>query len=126
MIYTTSIAKGWPTKKQLFAIGEEGCKKFAGDVFRAAVKLSPVYTGAFRASWRISFNEPRYDVTQGRTPESPIRGASFRWPAGFQLGDMIVISNNQPYAELIEYAGWSNQAPYGVLRLAIAQARMMP
>lgn len=126
MIYTTTIAKGWPTKKELFAIGEEGCKKFAGHVFRGAVKLSPVYTGAFRASWRVSFNEPRYDVTNGRHPSNPIRGASFRWPSGFQLGDMIIISNNQPYAELIEYAGWSYQAPYGVLRLAVAQAKMMP
>lgn len=126
MIYTTSIAKGWPTKKQLSAIAEEGIKEFAGHVFRGAVKLSPVYTGAFRASWRVSFNEPRYDVTEGGDPSAPVRGASFRWPAGFKLGDMVIISNNQPYAELIEYAGWSNQAPYGVLRLAVAQARMMP
>lgn len=126
MIYTTSIAKGWPTKKQLFAIGEEGCKEFAGRVFRGAVKLSPVYTGAFRASWRIAFNEPRTDVTEGHSPAAPVRGASFRWPSGFELGDMIIISNNQPYAELIEYAGWSNQAPYGVLRLAIAQAKASP
>lgn len=124
MIYTTSIAKGWPTKKELFAIGEEGCKEFAGRIFRAAVKFSPVYTGSFRASWRIAYNEPRYDVTNGGTPAAPIRGAAFKWPAGFKLGDMIIISNNQPYAEIIEYAGWSNQAPNGVLRLAIAQARL--
>lgn len=125
MIYTTSISKGWPSRKQLFEIAEEGVKEFAGNVFRAAVKLSPVYSGAFRASWRIAFNEPRYDVTQGYSPHAPIRGASFRWPSGFKLGDLVVISNNQPYAELIEYAGWSNQAPYGVLRLAVAQAKMM-
>lgn len=125
MIYSTSISKGWPTKKQLSEIAEEGVKEFAGTIFRTAVKLSPVYSGAFRASWRVSFNEPRYDVTNGTGPEAPIRGASFRWPAGFKLGDLVIISNNQPYAELIEYAGWSNQAPQGVLRLAVAQARMM-
>lgn len=34
----------------------------------------------------------------------------------------VVISNNQPYAKLIEYHGWSNQAPYGVLRVAVAMA----
>jgi hypothetical protein len=123
MIYVTSISSGWPTKKQLDEIAETECKRIAGDIFRAAVKLSPVYSGAFRASWRIAFNEPRYDVTDGRGPLNPIRGAAFRWPAGFQLGDMIIISNNQPYAELIEYAGWSNQAPYGVLRVAIASVK---
>lgn len=124
MIYTTSISKGWPTKKQLFEIAEEGVKEFTGVVFRTAVKLSPVYTGAYRASWRVSFNEPRYDVTDGRSPAAPIRGAAFRWPSGFKLGDMVIISNNQPYAELIEYAGWSNQAPQGVLRLAVLQAKL--
>lgn len=125
MIYTTTISDGWPTKEQLSEIAEEGVKKFVGDIFRAAVRLSPVYSGAFRASWRVSFNEPRYDVTQGYSPAAPIRGASFNWPSGFKLGDLVIISNNQPYAELIEYAGWSNQAPYGVLKLAVASATLL-
>lgn len=125
MIYVTSISSDWPTKKQLDEIAEDGCKKIAGDIFRAAVKLSPVYSGAFRASWRISFNQPREDVTKGRPPPNPIRGASFRWPSGFKLGDTIIISNNQPYADIIEYAGWSNQAPYGVLRVAIAGVSLL-
>jgi len=120
MIYVTSISSDWPSRRQLDEIAEAGFKEIAGNIFRASVKLSPVYSGAFRASWRISFNQPREDVTKGRPPPNPIRGAAFRWPKGFKLGDMIVISNNQPYAELIEYAGWSNQAPYGVLRVAIA------
>lgn len=120
MIYVTSISSDWPTKKQLEEIAEAELKQLTGDIFRAAVKLSPVYSGAFRASWRVSFNEPREDVTKGRPPPNPIRGAAFKWPAGFKLGDTIIISNNQPYAEFIEYAGWSNQAPYGVLRVAIA------
>lgn len=124
MIYATSSSRGWPTKKQLFEMAEEGVKEFVGEIFRYAVKFSPVSTGAFRASWRVSFNEPRYDVTAGGVPGAPVRGAAFRWPKGFQLGDMVIISNNQPYAELIEYAAWSNQAPYGVLRLAVAQARL--
>lgn len=123
MIYTSTISSGWPTKKDLDEIAEEEIKELAGSIFRAAVKLSPVYSGAFRASWRIAFNGAREDVTEGRSPENPIRGAAFRWPAGFKLGDVVVISNNQPYAELIEYAGWSNQAPYGVLQLAIASAK---
>lgn len=122
MIYTTSISSEWPTTRDLEEIAEEGFKQITGDIFRAAVKLSPVYSGAFRASWRVAFNEPREDVTNGRSPANPIRGAAFRWPSGFKLGDMIIISNNQPYAELIEYAAWSNQAPYGVLRVAIASA----
>lgn len=120
MIYVTSISSDWPTKSLLEEIAENDIKTLTGDIFRAAVKLSPVYSGAFRASWRVAFNGAREDVTAGRTPDNPTRGAAFRWPTGFKLGDMVVISNNQPYAELIEYAAWSNQAPYGVLRVAIA------
>lgn len=125
MIKFSTTSSGWPTKEDLDEIAEEGVKQYVGTIFRAAVKLSPVYSGAFRASWRVSFNEPRYDVTAGATPEAPRRGAAFRWPSGFKLGQTVVISNNQPYADLIEYYGWSDQAPSGVLRLAIAQAGMM-
>jgi hypothetical protein len=124
MIYVTTISSGWPSKEDLDEIAESQVKEVTGDIFRTAVKLSPVYTGAFRASWRVSFNEARTDVTKGFTPSNPIRGAQFRWPSGFKLGDTVIISNNQPYADLIEYGGWSNQAPYGVLRLAIAFATL--
>lgn len=117
MIKTTAKSSGWPTAPELYNIAEEELKSIFGDVFRTAVKLSPVYTGAYRASWRISFNVARTDVTAPGTPENPRRGAAFRWPAGFKLGDTVIISNAQPYAELIEY-GWSNQAPLGVMRVA--------
>jgi hypothetical protein len=126
VIYVTTISSEWPTRKDLDEIAEAGVKEIAGNIFRAAVKLSPVYSGAFRASWRIAFNGAREDVTAGRSPDNPVRGAAFRWPTGFKLGDMVVISNNQPYAELLEYAAWSSQAPYGVLRVAIASVQLRP
>jgi hypothetical protein len=119
MISYSTKSSGWPTTKDLEDLAEAEVKEFTGAIFRKAVKLSPVYTGAFRASWRVNFEYAREDVTNGRTPLNPIRGAAFRWPKGFKLGMNVVISNNQPYAERIEY-GWSNQAPYGVLRVAIA------
>jgi hypothetical protein len=103
-------------------LAESEIKEIAGTIFRAAVKLSPVDTGAFRASWRVSFNEPREDVTDGRSGNA-IRGAAFRWPKGFNLGDTVIISNNQPYAEELE-RGHSKQAPFGVLSLAVALANL--
>lgn len=121
MIFVTTNSPDWPTEDQLNELAEEEIKKFTGDLFRAAVKFSPVYTGSFRASWRVSFNIPRDDVTTRDNPALPIRGASFRWPKGFKLGDTVIVSNNQPYAERLEN-GWSNQAPLGVLSLAIASA----
>lgn len=124
MIKYSTSSSGWPTRASLDELAEAEVKEYIGTIFRAAVKLSPVYTGAYRASWRVSFNDVREDVTAGGPPEAPRRGAAFRWPKGFKLGDDVIVSNNQPYAELIEY-GWSKQAPYGVLRLAIAQAEIL-
>lgn len=124
MISMSTKSSGWPTKKDLEDLAESEIKEFVGNIFRAAVKLSPVYTGAFRASWRVAFNTPREDVTAGYAPTTPIRGAYFRWPKGFKLGDTVIISNNQPYAERIENEGWSSQAPYGVLKIAIASAQL--
>lgn len=123
MISFSTKSSGWPTDKDLNDLAETEIKEIMGTIFRTAVKLSPVRTGAFRASWRTSFNEAREDVTAGYVPEAPIRGAYFRWPKGFKLGDVVIISNNQPYAELLEY-GYSSQAPYGVLGLAIASVTL--
>lgn len=118
MIVST-ISSDWPSLEELEEIAEDQVKDIAGDIFRACVQLSPVYTGQYRASWRVSFNEAREDITPGGLPQSPIRGASFRWPSGFHLGDTVVVSNNVEYAERIEH-GWSNQAPFGVLNVATA------
>lgn len=119
MIKASTNSSGWPTKGDLNELLETEVKQVMGDLFRACVKFSPVYTGAFRASWRVSFNVARIDVTPGHSADAPIRGASFRWPPGFKIGDTVIISNNQPYAEALEY-GWSNQAPHGILRMALA------
>lgn len=119
MISMSTQSSGWFSQKDLEDLAEAEIKQLIGTIFRSAVKLSPVYTGAFRASWRVSFNEAREDITAGFIPQAPIRGAAFRWPRGFKLGDDIIISNNQPYAERLEN-GWSKQAPYGVLQLSVA------
>lgn len=118
MIKVSAKSSGWPTMTDLEDLAESEVRDIAGQIFRAAVRFSPVYSGAFRASWRVSFNVPRQDTTPGRSQVAPIRGAAFRWPTGFKLGDDVIISNNLPYATLIE-EGSSKQAPYGVLKLAV-------
>jgi hypothetical protein len=125
MIDISVQSSGWPTQQDLDDLAEYTVKEVARKIFETAVQLSPVYTGSFRASWRLSFNEPDLSVTNWPIPDLPIGGAKFEWPSGFKLGDTVVISNNQPYAERLEYEGWSRQAPLGVLRLAVAAAELM-
>lgn len=123
MISMTVQSSGWPSEQDLNDLAEAGVKEVARIIFETAVKLSPVYTGSFRASWRIAFQSPDPSVTDWPFPLLPIGGARFEWPSGFKLGMDVIISNNQPYAERIEY-GWSNQAPLGVMRLAVAAAEL--
>ena len=122
MISISVKSSGWPKKEDLEDLAVKQIKDLTGLIFRYAVRFSPVYTGSFRASWRVGLNAARTDVTTAKNPFTPISGAVFEWPASFKLGDSVMISNNQPYAELIEYEHWSKQAPYGVLRVAVNMA----
>ena len=123
MIDVRVKSSGWPTEKDLEDLAEYGVREVSRKIFETAVKLSPVYTGSFRASWRIAFNEPDTSVTNWPIPQLPIAGSRFVWPSGLRLGDSVVISHSQPYAERLQY-GWSKQAPLGILRLAVASAEL--
>jgi hypothetical protein len=123
MIKYSTKSFGWPSKRDLEDLLESELRTYIGSIFRYAVRFSPVYTGSFRASWRVALSAPDHSMTTGGSPQNPLPGAEFEWPPGYKLGYSVVISNNQPYAELIEYGHLSDQAPQGVLRLAIASAR---
>lgn len=96
-------------------------RKTAIQVFQAAVVQSPVDSGAFRASWHISEGYPEYRWVgrhrklsgAGKTPlpppPVPITGLSTRFYRRFY------VTNGAPYALRLEQ-GWSDQAPYGIIR----------
>jgi hypothetical protein len=125
MIHYSVKFFGKPSKADLKNLLEEQLKQYIGIIFRTAVKLSPVYSGAFRASWRVALNEPDETVSQGGSPENPALGAEFVWPTTYRFGDSIIVSNNQPYADLIEHGRLSEQAPAGVLKLAVIRANTL-
>lgn len=78
---------------------------------------SPVDTGRFQASWRISAGAPIFEFNG---PQSgAFRGNAFAYPAKF---DKLFVTNGAPYAVPLEF-GWSQQAPTGVLRNAIARLK---
>ncbi|MBB4267729.1 hypothetical protein [Roseospira visakhapatnamensis] len=75
-------------------------------------ELSPVRSGAYRESHVVLVN-----------------GAAASWPVALKPADVVVLTNTQPYARLIEgphgASGLSDQAPNGVYEAAqaIVQAR---
>lgn len=123
MIKMDVKSSGWPKKQDLDDLAEHHTQALSRKIFETCVKLSPVLTGSFRASWRISLNSPDHSVTNWPNVGFPIAGAKFHWPSGFKLGDTVVISNSQPYADEIEH-GSSKQAPFGIVRLAVAAAEL--
>jgi len=88
----------------------------AKTILSDVVYHSPVDTGSFQQSWRISADTPVFEF-------NGIRGGSvgslFTFPAKF---DKLFVTNGAPYAIPLEY-GWSDKAPTGVLRNAIARIK---
>lgn len=89
------------------------------------VERSPVDTGLFRGNWQVRVNgkpvgpiEREDKQALGSPMGASERGAAEANLSGFKIGDHVWITNELPYAQRLEYEGWSNQAPHGQLRLA--------
>lgn len=123
----------WVNKKAPKA-AERHIKNMVYTIYSNCIELSPVDTGRFRLNWmvylgRISrrvVQEPQKDsAPRFGSPPTVNEIVSSRVEANlrrFKLGDRVYISNAVPYAERLEYEGWSKQAPAGILRVALIQA----
>lgn len=74
---------------------------------------TPRKTGRASANWFLAEGAPRLDTTTATTPEPPpaLKGES-----------IIYLTNSLPYIVPLEY-GHSQQAPHGMLRIAIAEVQ---
>ncbi|HAV3007264.1 TPA: HK97 gp10 family phage protein [Acinetobacter baumannii] len=110
---------GWKGKKptsfslEVSKAAEDHVKHIVMDTVQSLVNLSPVDTGAYRASHIISIGSDDYGV---RGPETnAVQDAAIK-VVKIKLGNLVYIQNNQPYAERLEN-GWSDQAPQGIYGL---------
>lgn len=84
------------------------------------IDRSPVDTGRFKSNWMTEIG-----VNSGATTAAADKSGSASKAmlaaaiAGWVPGRAIWITNNLPYAYRLEYKGWSNQAPGGMVRLAV-------
>lgn len=95
-------------------------KKIAKDGLRMVVNRSPVKSGRFRGNWEVGinavnpdFNWTQYDISGNVTKNRGISiiDSGTRW-------DVFYISNQLPYAELLEM-GASMQAPLGIVGITV-------
>lgn len=77
------------------------------------------YTGGqFRANWNLSTVSMDLTTTTNKDPQGneTIQRAEESLDK-YKMGDKIFITNSLPYAFRLEYEGWSNQAPQGMVRI---------
>ena len=99
---------------------DETIRSIALWMYQSVKAKSPVDTGLFRANWQIGIdNYPVavYSSIDGRDDQEIVKLRNFK------KGMTIWINNNLPYARRLEY-GWSQrQAPLGMVRLTIMEAK---
>ena len=115
-------------------ISVEKAKQYAAiEIFGAVIKATPVgnpaiwknpaprgYTGGrLRGNWRTSVRDPDLiaiaRIDKNGTETAKEMTAAVRSAVG---DDTIFMTNNLPYAQAVEF-GWSQQAPTGMVRVAI-------
>jgi len=104
------------------------------DLLSDIVLNTPVDTGRARANWQCSVGSPASgeisfasDAGKGITAPSESSASAYAISAGANAvasapRNIFWITNNLPYIYRLEFDEWSNQAPNGMVRLAINRA----
>ncbi len=89
-------------------------KRTTKSIGKDIIKGSPIDTRQFIESWNSSLNVP--DLSIGGSANAGLLPVVNK----MKIGDVFYFTNNQPYALRLEF-GWSDQAPNGMVRLAVAK-----
>jgi len=107
---------------------EDYRRKLAFTMFKKVLKRTPVgaphtwkskkapkkyIAGTLKRSWTLNGND---DLNDGSVAME-IFGSSPKNP--------LIMSNKQPYAYRIEYAGWSKQQPLGMITPSLAEVKRL-
>lgn len=90
------------------------------ELFKLVIMATPVDTGRLRGNWQTTINSPAGSEISRDDPSGAAALAEAMANLG-SLADVVWFTNNLPYAERIEYEGWSRQAPEGMVRRHLAQ-----
>ena len=104
-----SFAKGVPVKVDQIR------RASILELFKLIIYSTPVDEGRLRGNWQTTVNRPAAQETARRDTNGGVTLAEVMANMGGLL-DVVYFTNNMPYAERIEYDGWSAQAPEGMVR----------
>jgi hypothetical protein len=97
--------------------------------FSEIIYSSPVDEGTFRSNWFATFQSPSNKITTSVRGDSAVINAMTSEVLKAPTANQFILTNNLPYATVIEYGGYkgsgantvngySKQAPQGVVRIA--------
>lgn len=103
------------------AVSETG-RKLALNIDRRVINETPRDTGSAKASWLAAIGQPSNEIVNTTESTAVLQaielGAAVA--SGFESGDVLYITNNQPYIERLN-EGWSEQAPSMFVDAIIAE-----
>lgn len=103
---------------------DETSRAIVLELFGSVIKDTPVDTGRAKGNWQTTIGAPA-SGTVDRLGESEALSDVNQQTASFGAGKVIYLSNNLPYIYRLEYDGWSQQAPGGMLRKNVARIQQI-
>ncbi len=95
-------------------------KKSAIGLFSDIIKDTPVLQGRLRANWQLGINKLINTSLIAKDKSGRKTIANIKSDINvFELGDTITLSNNLPYAQRIEFEGWSKKSPSGMVGINV-------
>ena len=118
-------------KRYIKNADKKGTKAIRGvglQALKMVMTKSPEDEGTFRGNWNVGINtkatsiDSRYTNETNKGASDPIKFAEGSGRIGsIKGGEIINISNALPYAMRLEFDGWSDQAPAGMVRLTLIE-----
>lgn len=99
---------------------DETSRAIVLELFGSVIKDTPVDTGRAKGNWQTTIGAPA-SGTVDRLGESEALADVAQQTASFGAGKVIYLSNQLPYIYRLEFDGWSQQAPGGMLRKNVAR-----
>jgi hypothetical protein len=104
---------------------ENTIKTTAIELFSSVIRDTPVDEGRAKGNWQATLGSMADGTVStldrsGSATISRMRATV----GGFDLGEVIWLTNNLPYARRLEY-GWSKQAPAGMVRKNMARIQSL-
>lgn len=109
------------------------------ELYGSVIKDTPADTGRARGNWQCSIGSPLSGVLSGEgesgtetdapNGDGPKTAAAVKEVRGvllkYEPGQTVYLANNLPYIRRLEYDGWSDQAPAGMVRKNIARIQQI-